>query len=173
MYPLDPSGTGVFQAYCDQQSAGGGWTRVARLNGSTSGYCGGAPSPSSDLAINPLLPAGKLRDSLVQAIIATSSVRQIMYYTGASGRSEFLYSAMHDPYDTTQLYDNYCAWTCADGSQDSTTCGSETIGCGFSGRGTGGNQKKLYIGHCDGLHSGGGFCGLDNRCNYSTDIFVR
>ena len=178
LYWLDPDGSAAFQAYCDMQSTGGGWTRVARLDGNTAGYCGGAPSSSYDLTLSPTQGAGKIPDSIVQALTSSSPYNEIMYYTGQGGRAEFLHTTMNDPYDTTQAYSGYCTWTCADGGTDSTTCGSEYIGCGFSGRGSGGNNKKLYIGatgggHAYSLHSGGGFCGLDNRAKYTADVYVR
>jgi hypothetical protein len=159
-------------------STGGGWTRVARLDMATDGYCGGDPSSAYDLQTDPLMGAGKLPDTVVQALVAGSLFEEIMYWTGQGGRSEFLYTTMLDPYDTTAAYGDYCTWTCADEVDDSTTCGSEYIGCGFSGRGTGGNTKKLYMdsgsgGHGYSLHSGGGFCGLDNRPRYSADVYVR
>ena len=177
LYWIDP-GPGPFEAWCDQVSTGGGWTRVARLDMATDGYCGGDPDPSFDLALDPSLSAGKLADAVVQAIVAASPTGEIMYWLGEAGRSEFLYTTMADPYDTTSAYDSYCTWTCADEVPDSTTCGSEWIGCGFGGRGTGGDTKKLYIDapsgqHAYSLHSGGGFCGLDNRYGYAADIYVR
>jgi hypothetical protein len=177
LFWIDP-GTGPVEAWCDQVSTGGGWTRVARLDMATDGYCGGDPDPSFDLALDPNLSAGKLADATVQAIVAASPTAEIMYYLGEAGRAEFIYTPVLDLYDTTAAYDDYCTWTCADEVDDSTTCGSEYIGCGFGGKGSGYNNKKLYIDaesgqHAYSLHSGGDFCGLDNRLGYAVDIYVR
>lgn len=175
LYFLDPDGAGAiapFQAFCLMSEAGGGWTRVARLNGA--GYCNGSSSPNAglDLQLSPSLGNGKMSDGVVQKIVAGSPNNQVMYFTGLTGRSRSMRATMSAAY-RTDTFINTCTWTCADGFVDSTTCAAEQFGCGFSGRGTGGNTKKLYAGFNNGLHSGGGFCGLDNRSAYGADVYVR
>ena len=185
LYWIRP-GQSTYQAWCDMESAGGGWTRVGRLAGAIQGYCLGDPRADFDLQTDPHRRAGKLRDAEVRAILSSPGARrELMFYVGAGGRGRFLYHALFDVshYDTSDRNGRrdagYCSdWICADGSRDGTACGGEGSGCPVVGRGRGGNAKKLYIdssfgAHHSALHAGGGFCGLDNRARYDADVYVR
>ena len=158
--------------YCDMDTEGGGWTLVASMNGWS--FCGDDPSSQYDLLVDPMKANGKMPDSVVELVRAASGGNELMYYLGLSGRSEYLFAEILSPWTTLGSPDlTHCTWTCADGSTDSTTCAGESRGCGLGGSGTPGNTKKLYMGFNGGLHSGGGFCGLDNRAAYPVQAFVR
>jgi len=176
----------TYRVWCDMETVGGGWTRVGRLRNQAAGWCQGNPGGGFDLQANPELAAGKIRDSEVQAILrAPGAVPELMFYTGVGGRGNFMRHLLLDPSHWVTSSRNgrrdgaYCtAWTCGDGSADNTACGGEGDGCPVVGRGRGGNAKKLYIDahwgrHAAGVHSGGGFCGLDNRAYYNADVYVR
>jgi hypothetical protein len=150
---------------------GGGWTLVASMNGWD--FCGANPPPENDLLTDPTKTNGKISDAVVEGIRAGSGRYEVMYYLGLPGRSEYLWANIDSPWSTLGGDLTHCTWTCADGNADSTTCEDESYGCGFGGTGTGGDTKKLYMGFNGGLHSGGDFCGLDNRPFYPVQVFVR
>ncbi len=170
-YQVDLSLGAPQLVYCDMEHEGGGWTLVASMDGWN--FCGGDPSPQYDLLTDPTMQNGKISDALVELIRAASGRYEVMYYLGLPGRSEYVWQNIESPWSTVVADLTHCVWSCADGTTDSTTCGSESRGCGLGGHGTSGNTKKLYLGFNGGLHSGAGFCGLDNRPFYPVQTFVR
>jgi hypothetical protein len=157
--------------HCEMQVEGGGWTLVGSMNGWD--FCGADPLPEYDLLTDPTKANGKISDAVVRGIRAGSGHYEVMYYLGLPGPSEYLFKHIDSYWSTLGRDPTHCTWTCADGSADSTTCGDESLGCGFGGSGSPFDTKKLYVGFNGGLHSGGGFCGLDNRLFYPVQVFVR
>lgn len=178
VYRIDPDGQGPqrgFDAQCNMDWAGGGWTLVAKLDGRTPFYCDGEPGSALDLRFNGL-KTGKVPDEQVRQI-ADAGTHEVLYFL--PGQDRFLYSAMSTLYDTGTFY-NIATWRCWNGKTDTTTGSEPPGGCGFGARGEAGPTKKLVLdttnssgAHDNALHLNGGFCSIDNESQAAAEVYVR